>query len=398
MFIEDIDENALYVTWINDILLQSKYNGNVNSMKKELADVLTKSAISTLGDKWSDSYIRKFLNQLRKHVSGEEFTQPWTNSVLSSIAAVITKGDDWESLLYFMQQKGMTDYRLAFSFYGILNGFANLTRDFTDELFSQDRKYIANVYREFYGQLHGVSINIGSQFKYEANESIYDSNNSKELLKPTLSSLFVEQEGQADSDKIFEEIWIFFGSSAFKNMRKKEELAKGLRMCLENNIGVSDITHIIFDLNKYVDYGWSKSNKPWKTMQEHFCHFNNDSINQKGTRIRNSYKTPSLFNYPVIDANNILSNLWNDIERLIPDSSKAKVREDVEWFVKTMCNPTEKQKYYSNVDINDTKDIIERLIKLKSGRGKDGKQKAPYFPDELRSKVRDFLYKKYGIR
>ena len=120
-------------------------------------------------------------------MSGEEFTQPWTNSVLSSIAAVITKGDDWESLLYFMQQKGMTDYRLAFSFYGILNGFANLTRDFTDELFSQDRKYIANVYREFYGQLHGVSINIGSQFKYEANESIYDSNNSKELLKPTLS-------------------------------------------------------------------------------------------------------------------------------------------------------------------------------------------------------------------
>ena len=78
-------------------------------------------------------------------------------------------------------------------------------------------------------------------------------------------------------------------------------------------------------------------------------------------------------------------------EILIPDSSKAKIREDVEWFVKTICNPKEKQKYYSNVDINDTKDIIDRLINLKKGR-------APYFPDELRSKVRDYLYKKNGIR
>lgn len=300
-FIKDIDENALYVTWINDILLQSKYNGNVNSMKKELADVLTKSAISTLGDKWSDSYIRTFLNQLRKHVSGEEFIQPWTNSVLSSIAAVITKGDDWESLLYFMQQKGMTDYRLAFSFYGILNGFANLTRDFTDELFSQDRKYIANVYREFYGQLHGVSINIGSQLKYEANESIYDSNNSKELFKPSLSTLFVEQEGQADSDKVFEEIWEFFGSSAFKNMRKKEELTKGLRLCLENNKGVSDISRIIFDLSKYVDYGWSKNNKPWKTIQQRFCPCYNDSINQKGKRLKRNNETLPLFDNQEIE-------------------------------------------------------------------------------------------------
>ena len=47
----------------------------------------------------------------------------------------------------------MTEYQIAFSMYGTLNGFANLPRDFTDVLFSQKSTYIAAVYKEFYGQL-----------------------------------------------------------------------------------------------------------------------------------------------------------------------------------------------------------------------------------------------------
>ena len=53
---------------------------------------------------------------------------------------------------------------------------------------------------------------------------------------------------------------------------------------------------------------------------------------------------------------------------------------------------------YKNVDMKDTKAIIDKLLSLKSGLGKDGKKKAPYFSDELRAKVRDYLYIKYGIR
>lgn len=156
--IVDNVENQLYVSWVNNVLIN--FNGKVSSASAELADAITKSAIDTLGDKWANSSIRIFLNQLRRHVRGEEFTQPWDNGVLSSIAAVISKGDDWESLLSFIQSKGMTDYRIAFSFYGMLNGFANLTRDFTDILLNQKSIYVAEIYREFYGQLHGITIDI----------------------------------------------------------------------------------------------------------------------------------------------------------------------------------------------------------------------------------------------
>ena len=82
----------------------------------------------------------------------------WNNGLLSSIAAVITNGSDWTKLLTFMQNHGMYDYRIAFSMYGALNGFANLSRDFTDVLFSCDSRYIAEVYTEFHGQLFGATL------------------------------------------------------------------------------------------------------------------------------------------------------------------------------------------------------------------------------------------------
>ena len=77
---------------------------------------------------------------------------------MSSISAVLIKGDEWEQLLNFMQNKGMNDYRIAFAMYGVLNGFANMTRDFTDLLLTKESSYLSKVYREMYGQLLEKSI------------------------------------------------------------------------------------------------------------------------------------------------------------------------------------------------------------------------------------------------
>lgn len=74
------------------------------------------------------------------------------------MSAVLIKGDEWELLLNFMQSKGMYDYRIAFALYGVLNGFANMTRDFTDLLLTTESGYLSKVYREMYGQLLEKSI------------------------------------------------------------------------------------------------------------------------------------------------------------------------------------------------------------------------------------------------
>ena len=152
-------QQLFFKTWVNDILSLPKHNGNISTFQSELSDQLTASVREILGDEWEASEERSFLNHLRRHVRGESFTLPWDNGLFSSIAAVITKGDDWNQMLKFMQSKGMFNYKIAFSLYGVLNGFANLSRDFTDILLEDpNRKYIAQVYKEFYGQLLGKEI------------------------------------------------------------------------------------------------------------------------------------------------------------------------------------------------------------------------------------------------
>lgn len=288
------EENLLYISWGNNILIN--FNGKVSSMRAELADAITKSAIDTLGDNWANSLIRTFLNQLRKHVRGEEFTQPWDNGVLSSIAAVISKGDDWENLLNFMQSKGMTDYRIAFSFYGILNGFANLTRDFTDILLNQKSTYVAEIYREFYGQLHGITVDINKISNIEDQKEKHE-----DFIKEPHEMLVTTPKEQAENNDSREqqckEIWEFFNNSPAvpKSGNKKEKLKEGLLLCLKRYTGEICLSQFIMDLNDFDEYGWKKSNKPWKSMQERFFPDYNARVGIPKGISGKAKETPSLF-------------------------------------------------------------------------------------------------------
>ena len=143
-----------------------------------------------------------------------------------------------------------------------------------------------------------------------------------------------------------------------------------------------------------------ESSSPEKAQQA-VSHVGKSILDDKSNhkKINNGYQTLPLFYDQETESKYLLLNIRHDIEEIIPDdANKKKIMEDVEWFVNTMSNPVKKQEYYKNVDMKDTKAIIDKLLSLKSGLGKDGKKKAPYFSDELRAKVRDYLYIKYGIR
>lgn len=151
-------DKMLYIAWVNDVLSKDEYSGKISTFKEVLSDDITRKAKEFCNTEWKGSYPEITLNALRRHVRGEEYNHKWGNDLYSAISAVIIRGDDWQKLLQYMQDKEMTDYRVAFSMYGTINGFANLPRDFTDVLFNRDSKYIAEVYKEFYGQLFGRSV------------------------------------------------------------------------------------------------------------------------------------------------------------------------------------------------------------------------------------------------
>ena len=177
----DNNEQQLMKLWANDVFISSEYNGKITTFAETLSDIITRKAKEIYGEEWDDSYARIELNQMRRYIRGQESSITWKNDLFSSIAAVLAKGSDWEQLRSFMQSKQISDYRMAFAFYGELNGFANLTRDFTDNLFDlrDNRKYIAEVYKEIFGQLHGIDPTFGNSTIIENEPSLITDNEDK---------------------------------------------------------------------------------------------------------------------------------------------------------------------------------------------------------------------------
>ncbi len=231
-------DNRLFLSWINEVLSLPRFNGKISTIKEALSDDLTVKAKEVLGEEWKDgNAVKLFMNDLRRHVRGASFDHRWDNGILSSMAAVVTKGDDWEKLLFFMQSKGMTDYRLAFAFFGMLNGFANLTRDFTDILLNQDANYLIDVYREFYGQLHGVTIRVSK------------------------------------TDATFDKMLQFFNGLKIVTRKgvSKESLCNALKLAMDELSADSDPNKLLdLIVKKYAHpYGWKKTIKPWKELKKY---------------------------------------------------------------------------------------------------------------------------------
>ena len=169
--VADEQERKLCMAWMNETFSSKETNGKIATYKEDLAKNITLKAKDVYQESWEHCSTRTYLNDLRKHIAGDDFLHSWNNGLFPSVAAVIIAGDDWEKLLLFMQGKGITDYKLAFAFYGELNGFANLTRDFTELLYDQDKNYVWEIYKEFHGQLHGESLNTSEKINLAQPES-----------------------------------------------------------------------------------------------------------------------------------------------------------------------------------------------------------------------------------
>lgn len=215
----DVEYVREYAMLVNDVFTSDEYNGKVSTFRMNLAEAVTDCVVADYGEKWSDSDIRTYLNAMLHYVAGEAFTQSWDNVVLSSITAVIMKGEDWEGLFRFMVSKGMCDYRYAFGLYGALNGFANLTRDFTDILFASDNKqYVWDVYKEIHRQLTGIELDeampeINRPLPDDIRESKIGNNEVVNIVKSTFAE---------------DMVWLKENDINFTSQKKRELVERAL--------------------------------------------------------------------------------------------------------------------------------------------------------------------------
>ena len=379
-------DKVLYTAWINDVLSKDEYSGKISTFKEMLSDDVTRKAKEVFEPEWKGSYPEITLNALRRHVRGDEFNHVWKEDIYSALSAVIIRGDDWQKLLQYMQDKVMTDYRLAFSMYGTINGFANLPRDFTDVLFNRDSKYIADVYKEFYGQLFGMNIPVASKaepvsghpVQAVVEEDMLDFTHSAKVIDdlpediPTTTTIepvdfdalmrdiVSKCSGAKKDERLYKELYIKFGGltqgfvDAVRNERsfnKGKGVQQGVRQFLLKALKSQ------------------KESKPKKAQL---------------TIVHPSTPESSLFSGTYQSTGYFLTDydfLTNNSEFVsIMTAAKKKWIEDLSWFIDAH-KPGNPGGYYQGKP-TDNKTVIIQFINLKKG---------------IYSKTRDFLYRTYGI-
>ena len=341
--INDCKEKELFKAWTEFLFSfdSNKYNGKISTINTELSDKLTVIAKGVYGDDWEGSYAKRFLNNLRRHIRGEIFDEKWNNNLLSSVAAVLTHGDDWHKLLSFMQSKGMCDYRLAFAFYGLLNGFANLTRDFTDNLFEQNSSYVSKVYKNFYRQLFGKEL-----------EDVTISTNPDPVEPPRVNPL----------------------TDLYKEIPQSKKYQSQLESLLADTKGIINEIFLRNVGDKLKRKKGIPKIKEWiKNMVQH------------------NRKDPGLFDLPQESSKTHFvsdSDAWTKIEDLIPEDYRERVYKDYSWFVKEIKKEPNNSKYYGGIDSKDDKLVIEKFVNLKKNKDKG-------LSPEIRKKIKDRLLSIY---
>lgn len=115
-----------------------------------------------LGDKWENSEERRYVNALLKNIN--EYTafdiNSSSNQTLKSFAAFFQKGDiEVRKLEDYLTSSGIGDFRMAFSLWGIVFGFADMPKTYTTHLFdSADQKYVEEIYKLIYKSFFGKDL------------------------------------------------------------------------------------------------------------------------------------------------------------------------------------------------------------------------------------------------
>ena len=350
------NDKSLYITWINETLTKDEYNGKISTFREALSDDITRKAKDIIGsDSWKGSRAEVTLNALRRHVRGEGFQHNWGNDVLSSIAAVVVRGEDWQKLLEYMQSKEMTEYQIAFSMYGTLNGFANLLRDFTDVLFSQKSSYIVAVYKEFYGQLFFrdiISINddIPSTNANEIpaldEDMPKEYNSAQSQIDQDFGNFMIELTGKCSGAKKDEPLYKSF---YIKHCGATIGFVEDVKKCTDFNNGKGVQKGVIKYLNKLV--------KPLKTVKPSSRMVDN---------------TASLFPSSETSTGNFLSDfdfLVNNTQfsYLMNSADPREWKDDLKWFIDAH-EPSHKDYRYYNDKGTDNNTLISQFIRFKKSK------------------------------
>lgn len=359
--LQNEDEKKLVKAWVNNIFILPDYNKNIASFKSDLATEITRKAREIFGDaKWENSDMKRWLNNMRRYINGDDVEIEWENPLVASITSVLLKGDDIDNLLAFMRSKSISDYRIAFAFYGMLHGFANLTRDFTDNLYTyKDDKYISEVYIAIYEQTQGKPFPQSSlpEKNYRSPYSI----NGKHVTDSEKAT----SDAQWKDD--FEQII----------RRKTKKLNDDDWHKIYRELNESFTPQECY--NKLANGVLKKKKAVLPELREKF-HLQDTAQQRQETRQGNLFSSNTSTETHKFFYND--PKAWDYIKDLIPTNDKQEAKRQLfDWFVNNFKLPTNQRDWYRGVNERDNKIVITKFCTQQP------KKEFPYFTKDIRDKV-----------
>ena len=366
--------SSLYNEILNRIIWSDKVKSTdeLRVNRSELAERIVKSLVELFNDKkweWKGSEYQLYFHHLRESI--QNFT-PFNlceidNIVYQSLAAFILKGDDFDSLMVYMEANAISDYQYALGLWGSTLGYVQMPKRIIDK--NIRKKSFEVFYKDMYSLLFRKQYKGMLEKTYTEqlkNESCYLLNNSKksELMN--------------------------FANEEIKGKDKKA-LIDSLSQILKRYDRDIEYDQILNDLLKEKE--WVKKDKTPKTAWE--------KIQKRFTPnyiVKNSKSKMSVSKDKIGDLFNMKKHFYEDekawfvIEGIIPENNQESIKNDLTWIQKQFCMPyDERYEHYRDIDEKNDALVIEKFCNLK-------KNKINYFTTDLRERVKLKLLEYYGCK
>lgn len=322
--IVNIPEQKEFLTKLFNKYLEEAYNSDEFIQSRyEFAKSGGKVFKDELQEQWNGSQWQQYINGLLKNLN--EFSafdlKSINNITVESFAAFCQKGEsDIDKLEDYLIINEIGDFRIAFSLWGIVFGFADMPKTLTNELFqSNDLKYITHIYKHIFKQMHSIEL--------EGNLEKSDIKEQPDVAKPEKPQPVMPKEDdkttslKQDTQDIRRKL---------KDCKlKPEQLEKICTLWEQNNKSIND--KLFKEIKeKVTGVGDAKVKKIKEAIG-----FKDDDK----SKIKSSKAEQAPMNIP-FEKNPIGKEFYNDrvvweyIEELLPKDKKIQkqVKTDLTWF------------------------------------------------------------------
>ena len=159
MMVLDDADNSFYNKILSNIVWDNVI-GNLDDLRINRFEIVTKITqimrhiIEETGKEWQGSVEQLYFHHLRQNV--KEFTpfniQEIDNIVLQSLAAFLLKGEDYDSLINYLESNSVSNYQYALSLWGATLGYVQIPRTIISS--TMDKSTFIKLYKDAYKLMH----------------------------------------------------------------------------------------------------------------------------------------------------------------------------------------------------------------------------------------------------